>query len=180
MPDITELEQRIAAAFDRIDLGLDRLARAKSAAPPAPDVPPDNVPPDNVPPENVPPENVPPALDAGPHMAALLRALESAKASSADWAERYRALEIQSGDETVAMAGEIARLTALLEAAQSAPPAPMVELEYNDDQITQLTARIAAQEAELEALRALRAVDAEEVGDLIAALAPLVEEVPHV
>lgn len=168
MPDITALEQRIAAAFDRMDQGLERLARAK--------------PPFDADPQPGPPSAAlgeAPITEASPQLPALLRALESAKASAADWADRYRALQVQMGDETLAMASEITRLTALLDAAQAANPAPVVGPD-RDAEIDDLTARIAQQEAELETLRALRAGEAADIGDLVAALAPLVEEVPHV
>lgn len=165
MSDISELEQRIAAAFDRMDRGLEGLARARAAAPAHTD----------------------PALsgDAAPQMAALLRALEHAKASGAEWSERYRALEAQMSAETLAMATEIARLTALIDAAGQMPPArpqaqPSPPDIDRDAEIDELTARIAQQEAELETLRALRAKEAGELGDLIAALSPLVAEAPHV
>ncbi len=173
MPDITALEQRITAAFDRIDRGLDALARAKEAAPET-DL--------EIVPDAAPESAAEPLAEPAPQMAAMLRALETARASSADWADRYRALEQQMGDETLAMAGEIARLTAALDAASQASPvhAASQGLDDRDAEIDELTARLAQQETELEQLRALRSAEAAEVDDLVAALAPLVEEAAYV
>ena len=154
--DITELSRRISAAFDRLDQGLEVLSRKSGPAPvPAPE---------------------------GEGSAALLRALEAARASSDDWAERYRALQAQMGAETLAMASEITRLTAELAAARALTASPVADTALADDntEIDTLTARIAEQEAELETLRAERAFDATELAAIIAALDPLVQEAPHV
>lgn len=201
MDDITELERRIAAAFDRMDQGLDALARAQAAShdqavaaqaalqgakpqgaavDPAQTARPDAVAPDGVAPDAAP-------ADAAPQLTALLRALELAKASNSDWAERYSALQEQMSAQTLAMASEIARLTQELADAQHArtrsEDAASMDAQTapsRDDEIDDLTARLAAQEAELEALRSARAQEAAELGDIISALTPLVEEASHV
>lgn len=206
MDDITELERRIAAAFDRMDQGLDALARAQAAShdqavaaqaalqgakpqgaavDPAQTARPDAVAPDAVAPDWVAPDAAP--ADAAPQLTALLRALELAKASNSDWAERYSALQEQMSAQTLAMASEIARLTQELADAQHArtrsEDAASMDAQTapsRDDEIDDLTARLAAQEAELEALRSARAQEAAELGDIISALTPLVEEASHV
>lgn len=171
--DIEELEQRISAAFGRMDRGLEALARARAAAP-LPEVAPQLAQP-------APTALAPAAVEAGPQLGAMLRALETAKAAADDWAARYAKLQAQMGEDTLAMAAEITRLTAELDSLRAgaapnvAPSAPDHEAE-----IDELTARLAAQEAELETLRAARAADASELGELIAQLAPLVEEASHV
>jgi septal ring factor EnvC (AmiA/AmiB activator) len=174
MDDITELEQRIAAAFDRIDQGLDALARAQATA--AQDVAEETELAPSQPPQGGISAD---AAEAAPALTALLRALEQAKASNTDWAERYSALQEQMSAQTLAMASEIARLTQELADTQMAQTADVAAPSLNDE-IDDLTARLAAQEAELETLRNVRALDAEELGDIIAALAPLVEEASHV
>ena len=159
--DITELSRRISAAFDRMDQGLEALSRKNLLAPTIPAAP-------------------TPAPE-GEGSAALLRALEAARASSDDWAERYRALQAQMGAETLAMASEITRLTGELAAARAALSAPPDTAAAPDTaEVDELTARIAEQEAELETLRAERAFDATELAAIIAALDPLVQEAPHV
>jgi hypothetical protein len=157
--DITELSRRISAAFDRVDQGLEALSRKSVPAPiPAPIPAPE-----------------------GEGSAALLRALEAARASSDDWAERYRALQAQMGAETLAMASEITRLTGELAAARASVPPPADTVAAPDSaDVDELTARIAEQEAEMETLRAERAFDATELAAIIAALDPLVQEAPHV
>jgi hypothetical protein len=153
--DITELSRRISAAFDRVDQGLEVLSRKSMPAP----------------------TQAPEAEGS----AALLRALEAARASSDDWAERYRALQAQMGAETLAMASEITRLTGELAAARAALSAPSDTAAAPDTaEVDELTARIAEQEAELETLRAERTFDATELAAIIAALDPLVQEAPHV
>lgn len=157
--DITELSRRISAAFDRMDQGLEALSRKNLLAPTIPAAP----------------------TPEGEGSAALLRALEAARASSDDWAERYRALQAQMGAETLAMASEITRLTGELAAARAALSAPPDTVAAPDTaEVDELTARIAEQEAELETLRAERAFDATELAAIIAALDPLVQEAPHV
>jgi hypothetical protein len=159
--DITELSRRISAAFDRMDQGLEALSRKNLLAPTIP--------------------AAPTAAPEGEGSAALLRALEAARASSDDWAERYRALQAQMGAETLAMASEITRLTGELAAARAALSAPPDTVAAPDTaEVDELTARIAEQEAELETLRAERAFDATELAAIIAALDPLVQEAPHV
>lgn len=195
MQDITQLEQRISAAFERMDRGLERLLHARRAAledglgEGAPLSPPD-LPPDTPPSVDDNPlddafvsDHAQEAAQSAPNWASvqpaapgiepLLRALEQAKASNADWAERYAALQAQTNDQTFAMASEIARLTAALADAQSGVPAHHEDL---DD----LTARLAAQEAELEILRAQRDQNTAELDEIIAALTPLVEDTPYV
>ncbi len=162
--DITELSRRISAAFDRMDQGLELLSRKNLLAPPIQAPPPA------------------PALEAE-GSAALLRALEAARASIEDWAERYRALQAQTGAESLAMASEITRLTGELVAARAAADsaaAPNANPAPDSAEVDELTTRIAEQEAELETLRAERALDSTELAAIIAALDPLVQEAPHV
>jgi hypothetical protein len=163
MADITELERRIAAAFDRIDRGLEGIIHARAqTTPPAPAAP----------------ET---AAAPAPELAALMRALELAKASTQDWADRYSALQQQMSDETLAMASEIARLSAELDQARSQTSAPPpADPPASDDEMDALLARLAAQETELETLRAAHSRDSQELGEIIAALAPLVEETSDV
>ena len=152
--ELNELTRRISAAFDRMDQGLEVLARKTSKLP----------------------EVEAAEGEASAATPALLRALESAKASSDEWAERYRILQAQMSAETLAMAAEIARLTTELTAARAgATTAPA-----GTSDIDELTTRIAEQEAELESLRAERASDAAELAEIIAALDPLVQEARHV
>ena len=161
--DITELSRRISAAFDRVDQGLEVLSRK------------------SVPATITAPITAPNPAAEVEGSAALLRALEAARASSDDWAERYRALQAQMGAESLAMASEITRLTGELAAARAsvAPVADTAPAGDNND-LDALTACIAEQEAELETLRAERAFDATELAAIIAALDPLVHEAPHV
>jgi hypothetical protein len=161
--DITELSRRISAAFDRVDQGLEALARKSVPAPiPAP---------------------IPAPVQAaeGEGSAALLRALEAARTSIEDWADRYRALQAQMGAETLALALEITRLTDELAAARASVAPPFnTDAAPDSADVDELTARIAEQEAELETLRAERVFDATELAAIIAALDPLVQEAPHV
>ncbi len=166
--EFTQLEQRIKAAFDRMDRGLEALARARAVQidrhDPSPSAPAPGL------------SDDPPA-----HMAALLRALESAKSSASDWAQRFANLQKQSSEDTLAMANEITRLTEELEMARAQTAiVPAASTTAHDDEIDALTARLAEQEAELETLRAARAADARELGELIDQLSPLVEEAANV
>lgn len=174
MEDTAELERRISAAFDRMDRGLDALGRAPQAGADAGTAAGDTGQNANV--------------DTSSAAPAILRALELAKASSDDWADRYRALQAQMGSETVAMAGEIARLTNELETARAAALAAAHASEVtaaslgpqHDDEIAALNARIAAQQDELDILRAERAAEAGELHEIISALTPLIEGASHV
>lgn len=168
--DFTQLEQRIKAAFDRIDRGLEEFASARAQSQQATALA-------DSPPVHDLPQGSP------PHLEALLRALESAKSAAEDWAQRFATLQKQSSEETLAMANEISRLTRELQAARAGgntAPAPASAQASHDAEIDALTARIAEQEAELESLRAARAIEASELGELIAQLSPLVEEVSNV
>ena len=167
MQDITELERRIAAAFDRIDRGLEQADRARATVLPVAAAQADPAP-------------------AGAQTSALMRSLESAAASNADWAKRYAALETQLAEVTLSMAGEIAQLTedlatsradmqvALVSADQTQQSAQ--ELQVVQEQLTDLRGRLAAQTAELTQLRAQRAAEIEELKSIVAALTPLIEE----
>ncbi|MDZ7906009.1 MAG: hypothetical protein U5N55_09745 [Cypionkella sp.] len=167
--DITELEQRITAAFDRMDRGLEAAARARRAAQEA------------VGPSALEMANLGQDTDTAPPMPALVRALELAKSAADDWADRYAKLQAQMGEETLTLASEVARLTDELTAARALiEPITISPAQGAREDIDELTARIAAQEAELETLRAARAADASELGELIAQLSPLVEEASHV
>ncbi len=163
MQDIIELERRIAAAFDRIDRGLEMGARATVAQP------------------VVTPESA--------QMGTLIRALETARDASADWASRYAALEARLADETLIMAGQIAALTnelaeqtdtlvalQLSDVQASSGAQRGAEMQAMDDQMAALRERLAAQTAELEALRSQRSTEVQEMDAIIAALTPLIEE----
>jgi chromosome segregation ATPase len=163
MQDIIELERRIAAAFDRIDRGLEMGARATVVQPVAA------------------PESA--------QMATLIRALETARDASADWAARYAALEARMADETLIMAGQIAQLTdelaeqtdtlMALQLSDAQPDAGAqrgAEMQAMDDQMADLRQRLAAQSAELDALRSQRSTEVQEMDAIIAALNPLIEE----
>lgn len=184
--DIGELEQRISAAFGRMDRALEAMSRAR-AAEVGPEASAEESPVASAEASDI-AQTAPEQTSAPPpHMAALLRALETAKATAADWAERYSKLQAQMGEETFAMASEIARLTAELDGARAGLSAPSADVASEeapiadrDAEIDELTARLAAQEAELEMLRAARAAEASELGELIGQLAPLVEEASHV
>jgi hypothetical protein len=167
MQDITELERRIAAAFDRIDRGLEQADRARASV-------------------------APPSVDTADtaHAALLVRSLESATASNADWAKRYAAVEAQLADVTLSMAGEIAKLTEALATAKSAALAASVspdqpqqsaqDLQALDVQLAELRRQLAAQETELTQMRAQRLIEIEELKSIVAALTPLIEEAkPH-
>lgn len=196
MQDITQLEQRISAAFARIDRGLERLANARAVdgvdAVDAVDVAAaldqelhSSLPDDLAQPSAQTGNAAIQVVDAAPdtalsQIAPLLRALELAKASTSEWAERYSALQAQMGEQTLAMANEIARLTAELAVLHAAPSVETTNTPDADRDLDDLTARLAAQEAELEILRAQRDQDTAEIGDIIAALTPLVKGAPHV
>lgn len=169
MQDITELERRIAAAFDRIDRGLEQADRARATV-------------------TLPSTEA--EQPATVQTSALLRSLESAQASSADWAKRYAALEAQLADVTLSMAAEITKLTddltttrADLQMALVSPDQPQqsaTELQALEAQLTDLRRQLAAQSVELLQLRAQRATEIEELKSIVAALTPLIEEAkPH-
>lgn len=162
MQDISELERRIAAAFDRIDRGLEQADRARAA--PAETVQTDTV-----------------------QLGVLLRSLEAAQASSADWANRCAALEAQLAQASLSMSGEIAKLTEELAATASelalrSPPAdqPLQSTQDLQDELTELRQQLAAQLVELTQLRAERATEIEELQSIVTALTPLIDEAkPH-
>lgn len=169
MQDITELERRIAAAFDRIDRGLEQADRARATV-------------------NLPSTEA--EQPATVQTSALLRSLESAQASSADWAKRYATLEAQLADVTLSMAAEITKLTddltttrADLQMALVSPDQPQqsaTELQALEAQLTDLRRQLAAQSVELLQLQAQRATEIEELKSIVAALTPLIEEAkPH-
>jgi len=184
MQDITELERRIAAAFDRIDRGLELAdrARASVATPSSITAAAKTVSADIVSADTV-------SADMG-QTALLLRSLESATASSADWAKRYATLEAQLADVTLSMAGEIAKLTQALATSKSEALAAMAsadqpqqfgqELQALGVQLNESRRQLVTQETELTQLRAQRAIEIEELKLIVAALTPLIEEAkPH-
>ena len=164
MQDIIELERRIAAAFDRLDRGLETADRARATV------------------------AAPEETGENAKMSALVRALETARASSADWATRYAALESQMTDETLALANQFAQLTkelstrtqeldaALLTSASQTPAQYATELQVLEDQMTALRSQLSAQNLELTALRTQRASEVEDLKAIVAALTPLIEE----
>lgn len=169
MQDILELERRIAAAFDRIDRGLEQADRARmSVSAPHAEL----------------------GQEAGPTdlADALRRDLEAAQASSADWAKRYSALEAQMAEAGQSMTDEIAKLTAELATKSAdlnvsipvADPQAQSEWQAMQDQLMELNRQIAAQSLELTQLRSQRATEIEELKSIVAALTPLIEEAtPH-
>ncbi len=171
MQDILELERRIAAAFDRIDRGLEQADRARMS--------------DSAPQFTLGP-------DAGPTdlADALRRDLEAAQASNADWAKRYDVLEAQLAEASRSMTDQIAKLTEelattsaelklALSTSATDPNAPS-ERHAMQDKLTELSLQMAAQSVELTQLRSHRATDIEELKSIVAALTPLIEEAnPH-
>ncbi len=173
MQDILELERRIAAAFDRIDRGLEQADRARMS---------------------VSDQQSEQAPEAAPmdraETDAIRRDLEAAQASNADWEKRYGALEAQLAETTLSMTGEITKLTEELAAksadfqtAASNPetdPKAQSELHAVQDQLTELRRQMAAQSVELTQLRSQRTAEIEELKSIVAALTPLIEEAnPH-
>ena len=172
MQDITELERRIAAAFDRIDRGLEQADRARATAVALPSA--------------AAPRDTVQAAQSG----ALLRSLEQAQESNVDWANRYAALEAKMAEATRAMAGDIAKLTedlaitrSDLQAAVTHPKQPLQtaqEMQGFEEQLSALRGQLAAQNTELTQLRAQRAIEIDELKAIVAALTPLIEEAkPH-
>lgn len=159
MQDITELERRIAAAFDRIDRGLEQADRVRATVSALSS---DTSQQD--------------AVQAATARAdELSRNLDLAKANNVEWSNRYAALQAQMADATNSMTDEIAKLTqdiasitAELKAALSNPPA--------DQALQELQVNLSAQTAELAQLRAARAIEIEELQAIVAALTPLIDE----
>lgn len=171
MQDISELERRIAAAFDRIDRGLERADRARATV--------------VVPPPQM--VEVESSKSATAQLGSVLQSLEIAQASNEDWAKRYATLEAQMADAAALAAGEIAKLntdlataTADLEAALATPQDQPVqtaqELQVLDEQLAELRRQLATQSVELMQLRAQRSAEIEELKSIVAALTPLIEE----
>lgn len=170
MQDISELERRIAAAFDRIDRGLEKADRARATVVARPA-------------ETEAPET---SQSAIAQMGTMLRKLEIAKAGNADWALRYTALEAQLAETTLSLTTQITKLTedlakasADLEAALAKPPLPSPlaqELQAVQDQLAESRRQLAAQSVEVTQLRAQRATEIEELKSIVAALTPLIEE----
>lgn len=164
MQDIIELERRIAAAFDRIDRGLETADRARATV------------------------IAPETAGETAKMSAMARALETARTSSADWAARYSALEAQSADETLALANQIAQLSdelstrtqeldAALQVVTNQTSAQQdSEIQVLEDQMSDLHRQLSEQSLELATLRAQRASEVEELKAIVAALTPLIEE----
>lgn len=172
MQEITELERRIAAAFDRIDRGLEQADRARATVVALPS-------------QAVQKDTVQTAQSG-----ALLRSLEQAQESNVDWANRYAALEAKMAEATRSMAGDIAKLTedlattrSDLQAATCNPEQPLQtaqEMQVLEEQLSALRAQLAAQTTELTQLRAERAVEIDELKAIVAALTPLIDEAkPH-
>lgn len=167
MQEISELERRIAAAFDRIDRGLEQADRARAAVVSSP----------------IPAAQMDPA-----QMAAVLHSLEQAQASNADWAQRYAMLEAEMQDAKLSMAGEIAKLTEELamnsaDAKDANAPPTLDQPEQLsqerlvlEQQLSDLHGQLALQSAELTQLRDQRAAEIAELNAIVAALTPLMEE----
>lgn len=165
---IAELERRIAAALDRIGKGLDRMAKAApAAAKPAPS----------------------PAAsgDGAAEIARLTEALEVEKTANAQLAERLKTIKDREAQGRSGLEAKVERMThqldvqglelqrmrkvtvqlrealrAMTEAAESATPEPHL---INKAML-----------AELEALRAQRQSEVAEMDEILAELAPLIEE----
>lgn len=165
---IAELERRIAAALDRIGQGLDRMARP-AASPPAPVAAPVAV------------------GEATAEIARLTEALEVEKTANAQLTERLKAVKDREAQARSSLQAKVERMThqldvqglelqrmrkvtvqlreslrAMTEAAEAATPEPHL---INKSML-----------AELEALRAQRQSEVAEMDEILAELAPLIEE----
>lgn len=165
MSDMAELERRINAALERIDRGIDALARPAAA----------------------------PAQPAGDdareaEIARLQEALESERASNAQLTERVRALREKHEAAIAALERSVARLTAQLDAVgaelQNQKRINAGLIQTNRELSEAMKAGLAepqlvnrAMMTELEALRAARRAEMAEMEEILSELKPLIEEV---
>jgi chromosome segregation ATPase len=175
MQEISELERRIAAAFDRIDRGLEQADRARAAVVATPAA-------------KVDPTQIDPSATDTAQIEAVLHSLEQAQANNADWAQRYAMLEAEMKDAKLSMADEIAKLTQELamNSVDAMDPNVRPTLDQPEQlsqerlvlerQLSDLHGQLALQSAELTQLRAQRAAEIAELNAIVAALTPLMEE----
>lgn len=159
MNDIAELESRITAALERIDFGLTRLP--KTAAPAAP-------------------------VPEGEELATLRDALEEERIANAQLTERIRALKDREAHSTAGLEARVEQLTRQLDVqgleVQRLRKTTVQLREtlrvLRDAQMGQVDAHLINKSmmAELEALRADRSAESAELSEILAELAPLIEE----
>lgn len=165
MSDITELEQRLAAALERISTGAEALNA--QAAPPT-DSPDDG------------------AADSA-ELEKLRQALDEEKTANAQLEERVRVIHGKLEGQVAGMDDEVARLREQAAAAE----ADITRLRTVNAELRRINNDLRAANAEgvgdahlinksmlaeLDALRALRDSDQQEVDEVIAELMPLVQE----
>lgn len=196
MQEISELERRIAAAFDRIDRGLEQADRARAAVVNSKRLFLGSAVADraraaaiySTQTDQVDPAQSDSVQTESAQMEAILRSLERAQSSNAEWAQRYALLEAQMKETKLSMAGEIAKLSEELATKSSDPIAPKGNSatdqteEFSQErlvlerQLSDLHGQLALQSAELTQLRAQRAAEIAELSAIVAALTPLMEE----
>lgn len=155
---IAQHEQRLSAALDRIGKGLDRLARpAPAAAPP---------------------------VTPGSDLARLREELDTERAANAQLSERLKAVKERDGSARRDAEARIEAMTRQLD-LQGLEMARMkkVTAQLRDSLRAMTDAAVGAVPephlinkamlTELEALRALRQVEANEIDEVLSALAPL-------
>lgn len=159
MGQIEELEQRIAAAFQRISDGVEALSARGAAAP---------------------------ALEDPDALARLEEELEAERLTNAQLNERLRALSNDRSATETALRDEIAALTRALDEQgldiqrlTSTVTSLREDLrrlrEGAEGGVTDPALINRAMLAELEALRATRAAEAHEMADILAALGPVLD-----
>ena len=165
MATISDLEQRITAAFTRIVAGVEALT---AAAPP------------------VHPPDTDMTADMSTELAAVLSDLDEERMAHAQLNERVKMLNDQGNTRQQALVAEVDRLTRHTDTQG-------LDLQRLRSSVTQLREDLRrlreaaeqgmadpglinrAMQAELEALRATRAAEASEMSDILAALGPIVE-----
>lgn len=158
MQTLDELEQRIASALDRIGKGLDDSALVTPA----------------------------PAADAG--IGDLQMALDEERMLNAQLNERLRAVKEKDGQSEAQFTAKIEQMVQQLD-AQGAELKRMRNTTVQLREVLRILREASAQEladphlvnramlAELEALRATRLTEVAEMDEILAELAPLIEEV---
>lgn len=165
MSDISQFEERISAALERIRKGVDGLAAAPAVAAQAPEA----------------------GVEAGPDVAALQEKLDEERTANAQLEERVKLLK-QRQD------GKLSELEAKVEQARNRAAGMDRELQrlrqvnaelrdINDQLRKAMTDGVAephlvnkAMLAELEALRATRSADAAEMDAILAELTPILSK----
>lgn len=167
MSDVTELQNRIAAALDRIGRGAEALAsRQATPAEPSGEA----------------------ASDA--EVAALKEALEAEKMANAQLEARVTAIREKQDGMLAQLEARVARLTARADSAETEVDRLRKvnqQLRENNEALRAANAEGLADahlinksmQAELEALRTLRETDRSELDAIIGELTPLVEEGAH-